>query len=53
MPQRFLDRWNDELKEQQARRVNGKVIFLNPRERELTASADDLHLKGQDQNRAN
>lgn len=53
MPPRFLDRWNDELKEQQDKRVNGKVICLNPRERELTASAADLPLKGQDQSRVN
>lgn len=52
-PQRWLDRQNDELKEQQDRRVDGKVTWLNLREKELIASVDDRYLKGQDESRTN
>ena len=52
-PQSWQDRQNDELKKQQDRRINEKVTWLNPREKELIASVDDLHLKCQYQSRAN
>lgn len=52
-PQSWQHRQNDELKKQQDRRINEKVTWVNPREKELIAGVDNLHLKCQYQSRAN